>query len=173
MGFLVGIPNIPTDPRVAGSLNSISASGFDQFGRQGSNPQFQNPFTVNPKVSWSKIVNRHTLKVGYEYLWLDTAIDDFNPAYGSFVYNGNFSQVGRLGPQLHLADAGVGLGRYVQDDWKVSPRLTLNLGMRYEFASPQWHNFAPRVGFAWRPFEQDGDPCGLRNQLPAVQPPGR
>ncbi|MCC6391889.1 MAG: TonB-dependent receptor, partial [Bryobacterales bacterium] len=27
---------------------------------------------------------------------------------------------------------------YFQDDWKVNNRLTLNLGMRYEFASPQW-----------------------------------
>jgi hypothetical protein len=212
--LLVGIPNIPTDPRVAGSLNSITVAGFDQFGRQSSNPQFQNPFTVNPKVSWSKIVNRHTFKVGYEYLRLDTAIDDFNPAYGSFVYNGNFSKVAgsSLPSTLQtqawgLADFLVGAPShyelnniaivdyhqfmhfvYVQDDWKPTRGLTLNLGMRYEFASPQWeadnrlanfnpatnsliqahsgdlydrslqalqtHNFAPRVGLAWRPFDK-------------------
>ena len=27
---------------------------------------------------------------------------------------------------------------YVQDDIKVDPRLTLNVGLRYEFATPQW-----------------------------------
>ena len=27
---------------------------------------------------------------------------------------------------------------YVQDDWRASPKLTLNLGLRYEFATPQW-----------------------------------
>ena len=27
---------------------------------------------------------------------------------------------------------------YLQDDFKVSPHLTLNLGVRYEFATPQW-----------------------------------
>jgi hypothetical protein len=209
--LLVGIPNIPTDKRVAGSLNSISVSGFDQFGRQGSNPQFQNPFSVNPRLNWSKIAGRHTLKVGYEYLWLDTAIDDFNPAYGNFQYNGNFSKMSgstlpaALQTQSYgLADFLIGAPShyelnniavvdyhqfmhflYVQDDWKVSPSLTLNLGLRYEFASPQWvadnrlanfdpatrslvqahpgdlydrslqepqtHNFAPRVGLAWRP----------------------
>src|SRR5581483_8519662 len=29
---------------------------------------------------------------------------------------------------------------FVQDDFKVSPKLTLNLGMRYEFATPQWED---------------------------------
>jgi hypothetical protein len=210
--LLIGVPNIPSDPRVAGALNSISVSGFDQFGRQGSNPQFQNPFTVNPKVNWSKILNRHTLKVGYEYLRINTSIDDFNPAYGSFVYNGNFSKAaGSTLPSAlqtqawGLTDFLVGAPShyelnniavvdydqymhflYVQDDWKLTPTLTANLGLRYEFASPQWvsdyrlanfnpvtnslaqahsgdlydrslqepqlHNFAPRVGLAWRPF---------------------
>ena len=45
-----GITGLPTDPRVQGALNSQSVNGFSQFGRQGSNPQFQNPFVVNPKI---------------------------------------------------------------------------------------------------------------------------
>ena len=72
-------------------------------------------------------------------------------------------------------------GMYFQDDWRVTPRLTLNLGLRYEFTTvpteafgrlanlrgqydkqvvvgdPLWENpslknFAPRIGFAYDPF---------------------
>lgn len=33
------------------------------------------------------------------------------------------------------------LGGYVQNDWKVSPNLTLNIGLRYQFQSPRWEKF--------------------------------
>ena len=70
---------------------------------------------------------------------------------------------------------------YVQDTWRLKPRLTLNLGLRYEpytvptevnnlisnlrhvtdtqgstggpyWLNTSWKDFAPRVGFAWSPF---------------------
>jgi hypothetical protein len=174
-----GITGLPTDSRVVGALNSQSVSGFSQFGRQTSNPQFQNPFVINPKLNYSKILGRHTLRLGAEYQRIDTAIDDFNPVYGSDSYGSQFSRppgtkttsIAALSQAYNLADFMFGARSsysltnytivdyrqrmtfaYVQDDFKVRPDLTLNLGVRYEFATPQWEkdnhlaNFDPSTG---------------------------
>jgi hypothetical protein len=45
------------------------------------------------------------------------------------------------------------IGWFVQDDWRLSPRLTLSYGLRHEFQTQldDRINFAPRLGFAWSP----------------------
>jgi hypothetical protein len=54
-------------------------------------------------------------------------------------------------PRTHLSlfDAGP----YIQDDWRVSPSLTVNLGLRYQKQTNtrDWRDVAPRFGFAWSP----------------------
>jgi outer membrane receptor protein involved in Fe transport len=79
-------------------------------------------------------------------------------------YAGNFNQgFGVLGLNMKTQD----LNYFVQDDWRVNPRLTLNLGLRYEYQRnpdpvnpnpllPQTsnkvsdkNNFGPRIGFAY------------------------
>jgi hypothetical protein len=154
-----GIRGIPRDPRIGGGLNSQQVNGFTSWGRQTSNPQFQNPDVWNPRVNYSTLQGRHSLKFGYEYQRIDTEINDLAPVYGRSQYAGRFSSPtpGSGSDLYNLADFLVGAQSvlektnfevldyrqrmhfaYLQDDFKVAPRLTLNLGVRYEFATPQW-----------------------------------
>lgn len=156
------LPGLPTDPRFAGGLSTQNISGYTSFGRQDSNPQFQNPFVVNPRVNYTFVVGKHSLKTGYEYQTITTDIDDFNPKYGRDTYGGQFSRpttVTTSNNIYNFADFLFGARNqydlnnaiiiklhqkmhflYVQDDFKLSSRLTVNVGMRYEFATPQWED---------------------------------
>jgi hypothetical protein len=85
------IPNEPLDPSYAGGLISSSVGSFSQFGRQSSNPQYQYPLVYNPKVNYTKIVGRHSLKMGFEFQNIQTDVSDFNPKYGQLSFTGYFS----------------------------------------------------------------------------------
>ncbi len=166
------LPAWPDDPRFAGGLNSQSIGGYTGLGRQTSNPQFQDPIVYNPRVNYSFIAGRHSLKTGYEYQAINTEIDDFNPKYGQDSYSGQFSRPSGVSSNniYNLADFLFGARSsydlnnnvivnyrqrmhfaYLQDDFKISPKLTVNLGVRYEFATPQWEennllaNFDPET----------------------------
>lgn len=85
-------------------------------------------------------------------------------------YNNIQQQFGKPGVQFATTE----FAGFLQDDWKVRPNFTLNLGVRYDLEllpSPQIPNsaiqqtqsfptsktnFAPRFGFAWQPFHDDG-----------------
>jgi hypothetical protein len=156
-----GIPGLPESPIIGGGLTTQSISGFTTMGRQSSNPQFQDPFTVNPRLNLSRVAGKHTLKAGYEYQLINTNIFDFNPQYGQDNYAGQFSRPSGAASNnlFNLPDFLLGARSaynlnnqivlnyrqrmhfaYLQDDFKLSRKLTLNLGVRYEFATPQWED---------------------------------
>jgi len=157
--FLAGIPNVPQDPSYTGGLNTQSVTGFTQFGEQSTSPQFTNPTQANPKVNYTWIKGKHSLKAGYEFGLLLQAISDFHPKFGSDTYSGQYSSAGKTTtPQAaNLADFLFGARSnyslnavnevnyirywhmgYIQDDWKALSRLTINIGLRYEFMSPNY-----------------------------------
>ena len=87
----ITIPGLPTNPTVSGGLPSTSISGFSAFGRQSTNPQWQNPSLLDPKVNFTWVKGKHSLKFGYEYEHIWMAVNDNNPLYGSFSYSGGYS----------------------------------------------------------------------------------
>ncbi len=160
------IPGLPTDKTVAGGLPSTSISGgFSAFGRQSTNPQWQNPSLLDPKINFTWVKGRHSLKFGYEYehVWME--VQDSNPLFGSFTFAKGYSACPASAgaacanptpaADTYWADFLFGTTNnyalatffkahllqsldsvYAQDDWKVNPKLTLNLGLRWEYGSP-------------------------------------
>jgi hypothetical protein len=155
-------PGVPTDPTVAGGLPTTTISGYSTLGRQSTNPQYQNPSLLNPKMNYTWVKGQHSLKVGYEFqrVWIE--VQDNPPLYGTWTFGGGFSRqytagraVGAATNDNYIADylfsapsaysiSTYTVARltnnqhfgYLQDDWKVSQQLTLNIGLRYEYGSP-------------------------------------
>ncbi len=183
------IPGLPSNPIVAGGLPSEGITGFTGFGRQSTNPQWQDPALIDPKLNFSWVKGNHSLKFGYEYEHVWMAVNDNNPLYGSWTYGGGYSLCdaaisancattasGAAAPTAPVSDtywADFLFGAtssyqlanyfvvhlrqsldsvYAQDDWKVAPKLTLNLGLRWEYGSPysEWKNYVSN----WDPTTQ-------------------
>lgn len=173
---LFGIQGLPTDKRYTGGISAETLVGFSSLGRQATNPQYQHPKLWNPKVNYTKILGRHTLKTGFEYQWLGVETLDVSPMIGRNTYTGLFSVPAGVtvtpatqglysladflfGARntYQLVNPGIVNHRqqswfmYLQDDFKLNSKVTLNLGLRYELVTPFYErdnllsNFDPKT----------------------------
>jgi len=174
-----------------GGLPNIDLTGFEKLGTWHNRPyNFYNPY-YDGQDSVSYLMGKHTLKFGVEIAHIEvdsasydagrgridfqggqtaaipssTPLEDFfagNPSRG-FILTGNASRVSDW-----MSYAG-----FIQDDWRFTPKVTLNLGLRYSYVSPVveanglFGTFVPNVGMVdqsalggslWKPDTKDFSP---------------
>lgn len=168
-------PNI-----VIGTLNGIN------IGPDPNAPQFtiQNTYGAADSVTWTK--SKHTLKFGVEGRKYISPQSFTQRARGDYEYNTLQQYLNDISPDI-IAQRSVGQSTYygdqsalywfVNDNWRLRPNLTVNLGLRYEyttipfgersqvlnngasdpglitFGKPQAakNNWGPRIGLAYSP----------------------
>jgi hypothetical protein len=171
-GDLIGLKNAPTDPSICGGIPVVNfpAGTLERIGRTTSQPQFQTPRSLNIRESLAMTRGAHGLKFGAELLNVKTGIRDVSSLLGQFNFSGRFTGGNGTWPNA-VADLLLGFPSqyqqdsntvfniyqhmyflFLQDNWNVNRRLTLNLGLRYEFATPpreqdfKWANFDRTTG---------------------------
>lgn len=143
---ILGIQGLATNASSWGAPG-WSVTGFSGLGQGGSLPRRWNPqsYEFRPAINWMR--GSHNIKFGGDVTrFLDTFTEIIGPN-GDFSFDGRFTKY-PLGDFLLGLPSGSffspepfnpeqrysQLGFYFQDDWRVAPRLTLNLGMRYEWS---------------------------------------
>jgi hypothetical protein len=152
----------------------------------GSGKSFSRQLTNSLVSTWTKLAGEHSFKFGADYrMGRINSVSPGSNAVGSFTFNPVFTQAnpfdarsadtsgsgmaslllglaasGNFGYNTATSTQNHYVAWFFQDDWKVTRRLTLNLGLRYELETPFTERYN-RMG--WR-FDENA-------RLP-VQPPG-
>lgn len=168
----VGIPNA----NIGGpGMSTISISGMAAFGDgNGTLHKVNNIYELDQALSW--VHGKHELKFGFN--WMTTTFGFFTPPkpVGSYSFNGSYTGYGLsdflygrpISSQIDITQYFT-LTRYrpvlyVQDNWRITPKLTLNLGLRDEMVTPwrERHNrlaiFDPKNGGNLVPVGTAGTP---------------
>lgn len=159
-GNLHALPTDPVGP-------SVSIAGVVSFGTLSGSPhaRVNNAFQIVDNLSHQ--AGAHALRAGIDFLYNDDTITYPRSIRGAYTFSslanflsGSYNNSGftQTFGETVVAQTNPNLGVYVQDEWKASERLTLNLGLRYdlqllETIQTDTNNFSPRAGFAWTPFE--------------------
>jgi hypothetical protein len=168
LGEELGVVNSNQGPMSDG-IPIFSPGGYAGIGQTRSLPIIRTENTYNPTVTLTNTRGSHTLKTGFS--WNNRLLRQFqtNRGNGRFNFGTNFSRdhnnTGSTGDSMASFMLGaastiqqdftlvfprIDLDEYsyfFQDDWKVNGRLTLNIGLRYEYDTPaterddQWTNF--------------------------------
>ncbi len=137
------------DNTIPGGFSQLSITGYRALGIGGFNPVDRDSQNrqLSGDLTWIK--SRHTFKFGAGFLRSQNNILSSRNSVGNYTFNSQYTNDGAADFLLGYASAWAwntpvnvqlrtyNLSFFAQDDWKISDRLTINLGLRYE-VSPPW-----------------------------------
>lgn len=131
------IPEIPL--LITGDIGPEFGGASTNFDQQ----DVDNTFNFADTLAWTH--GKHTVRMGVEYRRYQINLFN-NFAENGFLFFNSFQDflVGNFGNGETFVGSGItnrafrgnDIGGYVQDDWKIFKRLTLNLGLRYDYMGP-------------------------------------
>jgi hypothetical protein len=140
-------------PKTLSQFPYISFSNLYTLGGDDNN-SFYVHASKNFSASVSKFMGRHSIKAGFDYRRIKAAGNDANDTAGKYAFNGIFSKSaptsggtggadladlllgypssGAIYTSTKLTDYADYYGFFIHDDFRVSSKLTLNVGLRLE-----------------------------------------
>jgi hypothetical protein len=122
---------------------TISVTGLSPLGANFVNPFrfLQNKFTYSDDVIWTR--GNHTIKFGARIRRQQVNAFSYTYWNGNYTFSGladllagrpSFFTGARNGEAYGNRDfRDLALAPYIQDDWRITRRLTINAGVRYEY----------------------------------------
>jgi hypothetical protein len=167
-------------------LTLFTPAGYAQLGARAFWPNTNNIYITQFNDVLFKLAANHSIKAGFEFKHTNVFRNAARYARGQMAFNREFTadptnraNTGDGFAEFMLGWAAGGnlgnengenlmvnsIGAFIQDDWKVTPRLTLNLGVRYDiFLAPTFPD--GRVSN----FVLDYSQIGPNGRLPQIRP---
>lgn len=161
----IGFKGVPANPAVLGGIMGVDIAGHVRLGSPNFMPKYQHTDQVQYLNTLSWLRGRHQFKFGADVMLpMNNEYIDIPSTRGNLQFSGQFTgnavadfmlgwaRTAELS-NVHLVNQRrYSYAFFVQDDWRPSDRLTVNLGLRYDYMTPSYDadnlmaNFDPKTG---------------------------